>query len=61
AERVMYECLARGLSFKVGQGNVLTLGPPLVISREELERAIRIVDDALAAVEPAAAQPGGSA
>ena len=34
AEQVMYECLARGLSFKVGQGNVLTLSPPLVIARE---------------------------
>jgi len=51
AERTMYECLARGLSFKVGQGNVLTLGPPLVITREELGRALAIVDDALTAVE----------
>jgi 4-aminobutyrate aminotransferase len=51
AERVMYECLARGLSFKVGQGNVLALSPPLVIAREDLDRAIDIVDDALAAVE----------
>ena len=51
AERTMYECLARGLSFKVGQGNVLTLGPPLVISREELERAFEILDAALGAVE----------
>ncbi|MFO1282136.1 MAG: aspartate aminotransferase family protein [Burkholderiales bacterium] len=50
AERVMYECLARGLSFKVGQGNVLTLSPPLVIAREDLDRAIDIVDDALGAV-----------
>jgi 4-aminobutyrate aminotransferase len=51
AERVMYECLARGLSFKVGQGNVLTLGPPMVITQEELGRAIDIVDEALTAVE----------
>jgi 4-aminobutyrate aminotransferase len=49
AERTMYECLARGLSFKVGQGNVLTLGPPLVIAREEMERAVAIVDASLAA------------
>ena len=60
AERVMYECLARGLSFKVGQGNVLTLGPPLVIGRVELERAIGIVEDALAAAGAAAAQSRGS-
>jgi len=51
AERTMYECLARGLSFKVGQGNVLTLGPPLVITRAELDHAFAIIDAALAAVE----------
>jgi 4-aminobutyrate aminotransferase len=51
AERTMYECLARGLSFKVGQGNVLTLGPPLVITRAELERATAIIDEALTLVE----------
>ncbi len=51
AERTMYECLGRGLSFKVGQGNVLTLGPPLVITREQMEAAIGIIDQALTAVE----------
>ncbi len=51
AEQVMYECLARGLSFKVGQGNVLTLVPPLVIAQADLDRALDILDDALAAVE----------
>lgn len=28
AEETMYRCLARGLSFKVGQGNVIVLAPP---------------------------------
>jgi 4-aminobutyrate aminotransferase len=51
AERTMYECLARGLSFKVGQGNVLTLSPPLVIGEADLDRAFDILDAALAAVE----------
>jgi 4-aminobutyrate aminotransferase len=51
AERVMYECLARGLSFKVGQGNVLTLSPPLIIAPAELDAALDIVDAALTAVE----------
>jgi 4-aminobutyrate aminotransferase len=47
AEKVMYECLRNGLSFKVSQGNVLQLSPPLVITREELGRAIQILDQAL--------------
>jgi len=55
AEQVMYECLARGLSFKVGQGNVLTLSPPLVIARDDLDAALGILDAALTAVEARAA------
>src|SRR2546430_16337351 len=51
AEQVMYQCLARGLSFKVGQGNVLTLIPPLIITPEELDQALDIVDTSLSAVE----------
>jgi len=54
AEQVMYRCLARGLSFKVGQGNVLTLSPPLIIAPQELEDALDIVDAALSEVEAAA-------
>lgn len=50
AEQVMYECLAHGLSFKVGQGNVLTLSPPLVIAPDDLDRALDIIDAALTAV-----------
>ena len=51
AEQVMYHCLARGLAFKVGQGNVLTLSPPLVITEDELDWALETIDAALAAVE----------
>jgi 4-aminobutyrate aminotransferase len=43
AERVMYGCLSRGLSFKVSHGNCLVLTPPLTISRRDLERALRIL------------------
>jgi 4-aminobutyrate aminotransferase len=51
AEQVMYECLARGLSFKVGQGNVLTLSPPLIIAQGDLDAALDILDAALSAIE----------
>ena len=53
AEQVMYHCLARGLSFKIGQGNVLTLSPPLIIAPEELDHALDVIDAALSAVEAA--------
>jgi 4-aminobutyrate aminotransferase len=51
AERVMYACLSRGLAFKVGQGNVLTLSPALVIGESDLARALEIVDGAIGDVE----------
>ncbi len=47
AERVMYECLKNGLSYKVSQGNVLQWCPPLIISKDQFTEAIRILHDAL--------------
>jgi len=47
AEAVLYRCLARGLSFKVGQGNVIVLAPPLVIEEADLERALGIVEQSI--------------
>jgi 4-aminobutyrate aminotransferase len=49
AEQVLYRCLGEGLSFKVGQGNVLVLSPPLVISEADLDRALGIVESAITA------------
>jgi 4-aminobutyrate aminotransferase len=50
AERVLYAALARGLSFKVGGGNVLTLCPPMTIADHEFDQAIAILDQALSSV-----------
>ena len=47
AEDVMYRCLANGLSFKVGQGNVIVLAPPLVIDERDLDKALGIVEEAI--------------
>ena len=49
AEEALYRSLARGLSFKVGQGNVLVLAPPLTISESDLDRALGIVEESLGA------------
>ncbi len=49
AERIYYRCLAEGLSFKISAGNVLTLSPPMVIPRSDLDRALEIVERAILA------------
>jgi len=46
AEKILYYCLNNGLSFKVSQGNVLQLCPPLTISLTELNNALKILDAA---------------
>lgn len=43
AETVMYGCLEEGLSFKISQGNVIQLSPPLIIERYQLMDAISIL------------------
>jgi 4-aminobutyrate aminotransferase len=48
ADQVMYAALERGLSFKTTAGSVLTLSPPLTISREDLDLAIGILESCLA-------------
>ena len=50
ADHLLYACLERGLSFKVGGGNVVTLCPPLTISSDELERALAILGSAATSV-----------
>ncbi|MEC7308707.1 aspartate aminotransferase family protein [Vibrio crassostreae] len=50
AEAVLYQCLNDGLSFKVSQGNVIQLSPPLIISRSELEVALSVFEKAIAKV-----------
>ncbi|WP_371170916.1 aspartate aminotransferase family protein [Aliiroseovarius sp. 2305UL8-7] len=47
AERIYYACLEAGLSFKISQGCVLTLSPPLTISEGDLDRALGIVVEAV--------------
>jgi 4-aminobutyrate aminotransferase len=44
AEAVLYRALDRGLSIKTTMGNVLTLTPPLVTTRAEMEQALAIIE-----------------
>jgi 4-aminobutyrate aminotransferase len=47
ADRVLYRCLANGLSFKLGGGRIVTLCPPLTIPLDEFDAALAILDEAL--------------
>ncbi len=51
AEQIFYRCLSMGLSFKLSQGCVLTLSPPLTISEEDLDQALTIVETTIQDVE----------
>lgn len=52
-EAVLYAALTRGLSFKMTMGNIVTLVPPLIVTQEQMDTAIDILDDALTEVEAA--------
>jgi 4-aminobutyrate aminotransferase len=47
AEDVYYRCLDAGLSFKVTLGNILTLTPPLILTREQMDFALGVVEQAI--------------
>ena len=47
ADRVLYGCLNRGLSFKTTMGSVITLTPPLTVTVEEIDCAIAILDEVI--------------
>ena len=56
AEAVLYRCLRAGLSFKVGQGRVLVLAPPLNVAEADLEWALECLGTALRAESEAEAE-----
>jgi 4-aminobutyrate aminotransferase len=51
AEAIMFKCMERGLAFKTIEGNIITLRPALVITREEMDWALEILDEAIGEVE----------
>jgi 4-aminobutyrate aminotransferase len=50
ADRVLYHSLSRGLSYKVGGGCVLTLCPPMMITSDELDKALDIIEEGITSV-----------
>ena len=59
-KNIYEECLKRKLLINCTQGNVLRLMPPLVVKEKEVDRAIEILDEALAAEEERALTKEGS-
>ncbi|MDX9799772.1 MAG: aspartate aminotransferase family protein [Spirochaetia bacterium] len=51
AEEVMYRALSKGVSFKLTMGNILTLTPSLVITKEEMDFALNAIEEAISEVE----------
>lgn len=51
AEAVMYAALSKGLSFKLTMGNIITLTPALTITKEEMNKALDIIEACIAEVE----------
>jgi len=51
AEDVLYRCLNKGLSFKLSMGNVMTLTPPLIIKKAQIELSLEIIDQSLSEAE----------
>lgn len=50
AEAVMYACLERGLVINFLKANLLRVIPPLIITRAEIDKGLRILDEALTAL-----------
>jgi 4-aminobutyrate aminotransferase len=53
AEAVMYAALSKGLSFKLTMGNIITLTPALIITKDEMDKALDIIEGCIAEVEKA--------
>ena len=50
AESIFYDCLDHGLSFKISQGSMLTLSPPLTITDNQLASALDILEASIVRV-----------
>lgn len=44
AEQIMYDCLGQGIAFKVIEGNILTLRPSLVITKDDCDLIVRTLE-----------------
>ena len=47
----MYRAISKGVSFKLTMGNILTLTPALVITKDEMDFALKAIEESISEVE----------
>lgn len=47
-ERILFRCMERGLAFKTIEGSVITLRPSLVISKQQMDEALAVLEESIA-------------
>ena len=47
AEKIMYLAMEKGVAFKIIEGNVITLRPSLVITKEEIDYVVKVLEEAI--------------
>lgn len=47
AEAIMYYCMQQGIAFKIIEGNVITMRPALTITKEDCDRVVAVLKQAL--------------
>ncbi len=50
AEKIMYRCMGQGVAFKIIEGSVITLRPSLVITDDELDYVVKVLDESIASL-----------
>lgn len=50
-KKIFNECAKRGLLINCTQGNILRLAPPLIVKRSDINKAVKIISDSMAAVQ----------
>lgn len=51
AESIMYRALSKGLNFTLSMGSIISLAPPLIISKDEMDQALSIIEECVAEAE----------
>ncbi len=47
AEAIMYYCMQQGIAFKIIEGNVITMRPALTITKDDCDRVVEVLKNAL--------------